>query len=365
MVPKICGDLGPQRDLHRRQPLGSGSDTAELLPVGHEVTADGGGGPERRRERRIHYVNIILLRDAGRKPVRLTLGVRRLVALAGLTTTTLLLLAGGGGYLLGDAFGLRHSHAGERLLALEATLMGQRQAIAALQEESDRQLDAIALRLGELQARSARLEALGERLTQMGKLEDGEFTFGKPPALGGAVVTSEALPDQVDVLAELATLDDRLERQARELLLLESLIADRELDRSLLPAGRPVETGWLSSRYGRRVDPFSGKPDHHPGIDFSGRPGDPIIVVADGVVVRAARHPQYGLMVDVDHGNGYLTRYAHNRENLVVVGDRVRAGDVIAKMGSTGRATGTHVHFEVFLDGRRVDPMRVVSEIRG
>ena len=153
-----------------------------------------------------------------------------------------------------------------------------------------------------------------------------------------------------------AQLQSQVENREGQLGVLESLMLDRQLNGQSQPAGRPVLKGWLSSRYGRRTDPFSGHRAWHNGIDFAGQEGDQIVAVASGVVTRAGRHSGYGELVEVDHGEGYLTRYAHNRENLVKAGDTVKQGDVIALMGSSGRSTGPHVHFEVYKNGRSVDP---------
>ena len=127
-----------------------------------------------------------------------------------------------------------------------------------------------------------------------------------------------------------------------------------------MPAGRPIPTGWLSSYFGNRTDPMTGRKAFHSGMDFAGRPGSDIIAVASGVVVWSGRRHGYGHMVEIDHGNGYTTIYAHNKRNLVRVGDRVRKGDVIALMGASGRATGTHVHFEVLRHGKPVNPLDYV-----
>ena len=308
-------------------------------------------------------MNIIIVRDARRKPWRVNISQRRLAAWGVGAMALVVGAVGLAGFFAGDLFGDARTRARADLTELQQQIEQQAIQIAELRTVNDRHLNALALRLGELQARSARVEALGERLTQIGQLQDGEFDFGEPPAMGGP--RAEADASGFDINTELSALEQQLQRQFSELNVLERLIADRELDESLEPAGRPVRTGWIASRYGKRVDPFTGEPDNHPGLDFSGRDGSDILAVADGVVIKAGKHYQYGNMIDIDHGNGYVTRYAHNKDNLVRLGDRVRAGDVIAHMGSTGRATGTHVHFEVWYQGRRMDPMSLVKNIRG
>ncbi len=146
--------------------------------------------------------------------------------------------------------------------------------------------------------------------------------------------------------------------------MLEALIADQELDEEQHPSGWPSSGGWISSRYGYRRDPFTGRRAFHSGVDIANKPGSPIKAVADGVVTRAGREGAYGLMVEVNHGNGYHTRYAHASKILVDVGSRVSKGDRIAVVGSTGRSTGTHVHFEVFKDDKAVNPRKFLRAAR-
>jgi murein DD-endopeptidase MepM/ murein hydrolase activator NlpD len=189
-------------------------------------------------------------------------------------------------------------------------------------------------------------------------LEPGEFNFNVPPALGGPLMTSqddarELIPALEKELFALSTaLDDR----EVQLDILSELIQGEQVKSDATPAGRPILSGWLSSRYGSRIDPFSGKKAWHEGIDFAGREGAQIVAVASGVVSWSGERAGYGKMVEVAHGDGVVTRYAHNQENRVKVGDMVRRGDVVALMGSSGRSTGPHVHFEVHKNGRPVDP---------
>jgi murein DD-endopeptidase MepM/ murein hydrolase activator NlpD len=246
--------------------------------------------------------------------------------------------------------------------ALRQSVETQQGALAAAREEVDRELNALALRLGELQAQSNRLNALGERLTRIGQLDDGEFDFTELPALGGP----ESLevygePVDYDIRASLDVFAGRLAQQSQQLTVIESLLLQRDLDANLMPAGRPVRTGYASSSYGMRADPFTGRREFHRGIDFHGERGSDVLAVADGVVAFSGKYAGYGNMVDIDHGNGYMTRYGHNQENLVQPGQRVRAGDIVGKMGATGRATGVHVHFEVWHNDRPVNPYQYLK----
>lgn len=227
---------------------------------------------------------------------------------------------------------------------------------------TEEQINALRIRLAELQARLTRLDALGERLVDVASLDEGEFNFSLPPAVGGP--ESQALeytpPDFIYVLDELAAQIDNREQQLK---VLNSLLGDRKIQSETFVAGRPINRGWMSSRYGYRNDPFSGKLAWHDGVDFAGKDGSNIIAVASGVVTWAGPRYGYGELVEINHGNGYVTRYAHCKEILVEVGDVVKKTDIIALMGSTGRSTGPHVHFEVLLNGKSVDPAKYINRV--
>lgn len=245
----------------------------------------------------------------------------------------------------------------EAARAWSRALDEQEREIVDARRDAEAKLAALTLRVAELQARLVRLDALGERLTSIAKLDKGEFDFSQPPALGGPELASleepHAAPDFQSVIDQLASqIDDR----QQQLDTLEALLANRKIQRDLFIAGRPIKKGWMSSRYGRRTDPFTGRIAWHSGVDFAGKDGADIVAVASGVVTWSAERHGYGLMVEINHGNGYSTRYAHCKENLVKVGDVVKKGQIIALMGSTGRSTGPHVHFEVYKHGRAVDP---------
>ncbi len=237
------------------------------------------------------------------------------------------------------------------------TLDQQEQNIDTARRETEKKLAALTLRVSELQARLVRLDALGERLTTMAKLDNGEFDFSSPPAVGGPEaqsapneVESPSLIDMLDTLA--AQIDDR----QQQLDTLEALLANRKLQNDVFLAGRPIRKGWMSSRYGRRTDPFTGGADWHQGVDFAAKEDSDIVAVASGVVTWADDRYQYGKMIEINHGNGFVTRYGHCKSLLVKPGDIVKKGQTIGLVGSTGRSTGPHVHFEVHKNGRVVDP---------
>lgn len=304
-------------------------------------------------------MNIIIVGKPLSAPKNFRLHDWRIALPLGLIVLALVTLIGGVGYGVGTWVGMSRNATLAELHTLRSKVSGYQAMVAAAREESQHDINALAARVGELQAQAIRLNALGERLTKVGKLDDGEFNFRDMPALGGP---EGALRDASgeSLLAGLDHVDAMLSDQGRQLDLLASLLLDRELDESLMPAGTPVKAGYRSSAFGHRADPFTGQQEFHSGIDFHGPRGTEIVAVADGVVAFAGRRPGYGNTVEIDHGNGYRTRYAHNDKNLSKVGDRVRAGDTIATMGATGRATGVHLHFEVWHNGRAVNPSQYI-----
>lgn len=249
----------------------------------------------------------------------------------------------------------------ESAAAWQETLDLQQTELSKVREYTEDQLQALTIRIAELQARLTRIDAVGERLVKVAKLDEGEFDFSEPPALGGPEETYSELafqaPDFVNVIDELAS---RIDSREEQLSVLESLLGDRKIQNDTFIAGRPITRGWMSSRFGYRNDPFNGKIAWHDGVDFAGKEGSDIISVAAGVVTWAGPRYGYGLMVEVNHGNGFSTRYAHAKELKVEVGDIVKKNQMVAAMGSSGRSTGPHVHFEVRLNGRAVDPAKYI-----
>lgn len=264
-------------------------------------------------------------------------------------------------YQLGFDGGVRSEQA-SRISMREQQATQRAEALAQLSVEAQSRLTAMTRRLATLQTQMTRLDALGHHLTELAGLELGEFDFSGPPALGGPSVPLQA--DSEPTVFEINTQYDALENffAGREVQfeVLAGLLSSEQLRTESTPAGRPIRSGWQSSSFGSRIDPISGKRAWHTGADFAGREGSDILAVASGVVSWSGVKAGYGTMIEVAHGDGLSTRYAHNQENLVEVGDLVRRGDVIALMGSSGRSTGPHVHFEVFKHGRAVDPASYV-----
>jgi murein DD-endopeptidase MepM/ murein hydrolase activator NlpD len=241
-------------------------------------------------------------------------------------------------------------------------LLRQEQKLQQAESKSRSEVEALTVRMAQLQARLIRLDALGERVSAVAKLDSSEFDFSQPPALGGPDIEGQGEPygppDFIQVLDQLA---DQIDDREQQLDIMAGLMVNRQLQNELSIAGMPVVKGWMSSKYGNRIDPFKGQRAWHNGVDFAGKLGSDIVAVASGVVTWSDRRTGYGLMVEINHGGGYVTRYAHAQENLVAVGDVVKKGQAIAKMGSSGRSTGPHVHFEVYKDGKPENPAAYIA----
>ncbi|HKK13189.1 MAG TPA: M23 family metallopeptidase [Gammaproteobacteria bacterium] len=248
---------------------------------------------------------------------------------------------------------------------LQAQVAAQHEVIQQARRAAQDHLDALALRLGKMQAQMLRLDALGQQLTKMADVDQGEFNFNEPPAQGGPEDPADLQPTKVpDFVHALDQLSRQIGSRQQQLGLLQTLLMNRNLHKQVKPAGRPVHHGWISSYFGMRTDPFNGKREFHPGIDFAGKKGSAVVAVAAGVVTWAGPRSGYGNLVEINHGNGLTTRYGHNEKVLVKVGQKVRQGQKIALMGSTGRSTGPHCHFEVRRNGKPINPIKYVRASR-
>jgi peptidase M23-like protein len=270
--------------------------------------------------------------------------------------------------IVGGAFalGLQLGKGVHRELALAETtrfaalLTEQKQEIAGLKQQLQLRIDAMAMRIGEVNAHVIRLNALGKRLTEMADIDSREFDFDRSPPSGGP--EGEGVSAQIpDLSRMLAQLEQRADLRESQLAALENVILTRELKEEIHPEGRPVSTGYISSYFGERADPFDGLEKFHKGVDFAGTLGSDVVSVAAGVVTWAGERSGYGKLIEINHGDGYSTRYAHNERTLVAVGQTVKRGEAIALMGSTGHSTGPHVHFEVLHNGRQVDPLSFIG----
>lgn len=227
-------------------------------------------------------------------------------------------------------------------------------------------LDAMAVRVGQMQAQMQRLDALGARLTKLTGMKPEEFKFDQPPAQGGPLIALPAQQMSVNGLEQqLNMLAQAVNDRGDKLQALETMLLQNQLSRRLLPSIAPITEGFYSSNFGWRLDPFTGANAMHEGVDFMVQAGTPIRASAGGVVAYSDLHPQYGNMVEIDHGNDIVTRYAHASRLLVKVGQVVRRGDKIAEVGSTGRSTGNHLHFEVRYKGIAQNPVRFLQKAAG
>jgi murein DD-endopeptidase MepM/ murein hydrolase activator NlpD len=244
---------------------------------------------------------------------------------------------------------------------LRSLILLQQSGITRLREASLSGLDALTLRLGRMQAQMLRLDTLGARLVTLADLDASEFDFDIAPPVGGPQAVTAPATTVADFLGLLEELDASVTDREEKLEVLEQLLLERHLNERIIPSGRAVEKGLLSSKYGKRIDPFTGRQEQHKGIDVAAREGADILAVGDGVVTWSGERSGYGNLVEIDHGNGYVTRYGHSKQRLVEVGDTVRKGQVIALMGSTGRSTGPHVHIEVLHNNKHVDPAKYLA----
>ena len=306
-------------------------------------------------------MNVVIFGKGLGKPRQLNLTGRAIAGIASFSVVVLGAAAFAGGYWYSTLTGSGVSLDDARTMSVQ--LDAERAAIETIRQETEDKLDALAIRIGQMNGRVIRLDALGRRLTEMADIDAGEFDFDTAPAIGGPeepnLDEGTAVPE---VLTAMAQLGYQLDSREAQLSVLESVLMNQNLSERVYPTGRPVKSGWMSSYYGRRTDPFTGKPAMHRGVDFAGKEGAEIIAVADGVVTWSSPRYGYGEMVEINHGNGYSTRYAHNAENLVVVGEEVRKGQTVALMGDTGRATGPNLHFEVLHRGQRVNPVKFIQQ---
>jgi murein DD-endopeptidase MepM/ murein hydrolase activator NlpD len=278
---------------------------------------------------------------------------QKIIATIALSVVCVMLLGLGAGYLLFN----HKDEASTDIQNIQLLVNQKEQDIQQFKASVNRELDALALQIGGLYAQSMRINALGDRLTEVVKLEDSEFDFSTEPGIGGAdleLTHQENTPQ--DLFNSLYSIQSSFQQQEQQLYLLSDLLDEQNLDQQIKPSGKPIRKGWISSRFGGRTDPFTGKQAYHSGIDFSGKHGSVIQAIAEGVVIWAGKRGNYGNLVEIDHGAGYVTRYAHMSEVVVSVGDKVEKAQQIGIMGKTGRATSEHLHFEVLKKGHKVNP---------
>ncbi len=239
--------------------------------------------------------------------------------------------------------------------------------LSELRKSLSQEVSALVMRLGAMQAELNRLDALGLAMARniAGESELAELvqSVGEAPGLGGpeSQLSLAANPSLNDLEFELLALSDKIDLRKQQLTALNDYFSTSVLKQQVYPAGFPVMKGWVSSPYGYRASPFSGRRSFHYGIDIASREEEAIRAIASGVVVYSGKQSGYGNLIEIDHGNGYTTRYAHHKQAFVSKGTTVRKGDVIALIGSEGRSTGPHLHLEVLHDNRHINPLEFIK----
>jgi len=233
--------------------------------------------------------------------------------------------------------------------------------VEELQTDSVARRQAVGRQIADMQARLWRMEALASYMHESSGLPQDEFDFDAQVSQGGPINPEAEVLNVQNLDSKLANLSERLKQRETELSILDQVLMGVYTQKGAMPAGAPIVKGWMSSPFGERVDPISGKKAWHEGMDFAGANGSDVVAVANGIVVFSGRRDGYGLMVEISHGENLRTRYGHHQELLVQAGQSVKRGDVIGLMGSSGRSTGPHVHFEVLKSGKPVNPARYVS----
>jgi murein DD-endopeptidase MepM/ murein hydrolase activator NlpD len=298
-------------------------------------------------------MDIILLSKFRGRPCRVQIGSPMQLMLLFVFTSIFASGLGLFGYWVGQSQASSSS-----ISSIQQEIKLQRDLIGQTRFNARADLDALAARLGEVQAHAMRLNALGQKLVTIAKLDRGEFNFEETPGIGGP---EEIGLQELDFGSEIDEVILELEDREQQLGVLENVLMSSHMQEEVLPEGRPIKRGWISSYYGTRTNPFTGKLQFHKGMDFAAKSGSDVLAVAGGVVTWSSKRYGYGNLVEVNHGNGYMTRYGHNAKNLVEVGDTVNKGQLISLMGSTGRSTGPHVHFEVLKNGRQINPQKFVQ----
>ena len=237
----------------------------------------------------------------------------------------------------------------------------QANEVNVLKTNTEQRMTGIMFELADMQNQILRLNVLGSRLVQQAKLNPAEFSFNQMPSMGGPL-NSIPVEFQVEdaLLSKMSSMLEKIQSKAQELSVLESIMLSHHIEQESRLEGKPISSGWLSSYYGIRKDPFNGLPAMHKGLDFAGKEGEPVLSTGAGIITWSGNRYGYGELVEIDHGDGLVTRYGHNKKVNVKIGDVVTKGQSIAVMGSTGRSTGPHVHYEVLLKGKPQDPLPYV-----
>ncbi len=248
-----------------------------------------------------------------------------------------------------------------RIQYTQTGLNAEAAKVSALKDQTEQKITGLVLKMAQMQSQIQRLDALGARLVEQADLDPAEFSFGQRPSMGGPIDDSELeIKVEHELIDKMDQMLAQIETKSVELSALESIMLNHHVITETQLQGKPIQSGWLSSYYGMRADPFNGRPAMHKGLDFAGKEGEPVVATGAGVITWSGSRYGYGELVEIDHGNGLRTRYGHNKALSVKVGDVVTKGQQIAVMGNTGRSTGAHVHYEVLRRGKQLDPLPFV-----
>ena len=246
----------------------------------------------------------------------------------------------------------------EYRVAVETQVSEQQMQMQKTRNYVRQHMDVLGRRIGSLQAQVSRIHAVEQRIAETSGINLDDFQFDNDPPIGGSSIAETEDSQEVDIQNAIIAIEKELSHRESEIAAIDFLLSRNSLQTKQTPAGWPVKGGWVSSNFGSRMHPMTGKKQFHRGVDIPGKEGSDVLAVADGVVTRSNNNGNYGWMVEIDHGDSVSTLYSHNRKNLVKEGETVVKGQVIAHVGSTGRSTGPHVHFEVSKNKRTINPVR-------
>lgn len=300
-------------------------------------------------------MKIILLKDHDSKPRTLRISKTLIASIAMLLMSFGGLMMFAGIFLAETDQGVVEGYEKPMRYSLNQDIAVEKQNIEELKVFLDNNLSALGARLGGLQAQVSRINAVEKRLASAAKIDMSAFDFDNEPAQGGLEDLSVSITPE-SLSEDILTMEDKLAEREAAIKALGVSLSEMVLKQEQTPEGMPVERGWISSKFGWRTSPVSGRKQFHKGVDIPAKSGASVIAVANGVVTLSEKQSALGNVIEINHGDGLRTLYAHNSKNIVNVGTSVSKGDKIAEVGSTGRSTGPHVHFQVYKNGRTVDP---------
>lgn len=305
-------------------------------------------------------MKLLLLKDSTAKTGSVCITGRRLYIIAGLCLIALPVVVGLGSYWLAATIdrSLNPFIDPEYRVEVESRVNDQAEQIVKTRDYVRQHMDVLGRRIGSLQAQVSRINAVEKRIAEVSGIDLGDFQFDQDPPIGGSDASGVMDSEEVDIENAIVAIERELTLRESELSAVDFLLTQNSLESKQTPSGWPVKNGWVSSNFGNRMHPMTGKKEFHRGVDIPGKQGAGVLAVADGVVIRSEKNGNYGWLVEVDHGDDYITLYSHNSVNNVTVGETVIKGQVIAQIGSTGRSTGPHVHFEVKKNGRNINPIK-------